>query len=129
LVHRRHFPAGPGTVQRVLRTFAFHGQIQLGEENGWPNVEGRLAVGAGKKAKGARYRPLEFGFSGAIGELRYSFYGKALGSYAAGTKQPFDTQTGPGVRACGGFVEREYNLKKAGDENLDVNRVLAHRRR
>ena len=104
--------------------------IQLGEDNGWPNIEGRLAVGVGEKEEGARYRPLEVGFSGAIGELRYSrsdlinpterfttlvwmygadfrwqltprwavmaegFYGNALGSYAAGIKQTFNTQTG-----------------------------------
>ena len=42
----------------------------LSEENGWPNIEGRLAFGVGEKENGARYRPLEFGVSGAIGELR-----------------------------------------------------------
>jgi hypothetical protein len=46
--------------------------VQLGEENGWPNIESRLGVGVGQKAEGARYRPLEFGFSGAMGELRFT---------------------------------------------------------
>jgi hypothetical protein len=118
--------------------------IQLGEENGWPNIEHRLGFRIGQKEKGARFHPLEFGFSGAIGELRFSrsdfvnpaerfttlvwmygadfrwqitpqwavmaegFYGNALGSYAAGTKQTFNTVTGQGVPASGGFVELEY---------------------
>lgn len=120
--------------------------IQLGEENGWPNVESRLGFGLGVKEEGARYHPLEFGFSGAVGELRFfksdfvnpaekyttlvwmygadfrwqitpqwaftaeGFYGNALGSYAAGTKQTFNRDTGEGVRACGGFLELEYKL-------------------
>lgn len=118
--------------------------IQLGEENGWPNVEHRLGFSIGQKEVAARFHPLEFGFSGAIGELRFSrsdfvnpaerfttlvwmygadfrwqissqwavmaegFYGNALGSYAAGAKQTFNTVTGQGVPACGGFVELEY---------------------
>lgn len=45
---------------------------QLGEENGWPNVESRLAFGIGEKQEGTRYKPLEFGFSGAVGELRFT---------------------------------------------------------
>lgn len=45
--------------------------IQLGEENGWPNVETRLGFGWGAKQPGARFHPLEFGFSGAVGELRF----------------------------------------------------------
>lgn len=117
---------------------------QLGEENGWPNIESRLAVGLGEKPEGSRFHPLEFGFSGAVGELRFSrsdfvnptdrfttlvwlygadfrwqmtekwaftaegFYGNALGSYAAGNKQTFNTETGEGVRACGGFMELEF---------------------
>lgn len=46
--------------------------VQLGEENGWPNIESRIGVGIGEKAEGARYRTLEFGFSGAVGELRFT---------------------------------------------------------
>lgn len=120
--------------------------LQLGEENGWPNVESRLGVGFGVKEQEARYRPLEFGVSGAVGELRFfkadfvnpaakyttlvwmygadfrwqitsqwaftaeGFYGNALGSYAARTKQTFNRDTGEGVRASGGFLELEYKL-------------------
>ncbi|MEZ6139757.1 MAG: hypothetical protein R3B84_04215 [Zavarzinella sp.] len=120
--------------------------IQLGEENGWPNIEHRFGINLGEKEENARFFPLEFGFSGAIGELRFSrsnfispaerfttlvwmygadfrwqitpewaitlegFYGNALGSYAAGIKQTFNTQTGQGVRAAGGFAEVEYKF-------------------
>lgn len=120
--------------------------IQLGEETGWPNVEHRWGFGVGSKGEGERYHPLEFGFSGAVGELRFSrsdfvapaerfttlvwmyggdfrwqitprwaftaegFYGNALGSYAAGIKQTFNTDTGEGVRASGGFLELEYKV-------------------
>ncbi|MBY0461426.1 MAG: hypothetical protein K2V38_29265, partial [Gemmataceae bacterium] len=35
--------------------------IQLGEENGWPNVEHRLGFSVGQKEKGTRFHPLEFG--------------------------------------------------------------------
>jgi hypothetical protein len=137
--------------------------IQLGEENGWPNIEHRLGFKFGEKETGQRFHPLEFGFSGAIGQLRFSrsdfvnpaerfttlvwmygadfrwqitpkwavmaegFYGNALGSYAAGTKQTFNTVTGQGVSASGGFVELEYRtspkwVKHAGfmiDNPLD----------
>jgi hypothetical protein len=119
---------------------------QLGEENGWPNAESRIGFGVGEKPEGARFRNLEFGVSGAVGELRFTrsdfqsparrsttlvwlygadfrwqitpklalasegYYGNALGSYAAGNKQTFNTETGQGVRASGGFVELEYKL-------------------
>lgn len=46
--------------------------LQLGEENGWPNIESRVALGFGQKPEGSRFHPLEFGVSGAIGELRFS---------------------------------------------------------
>ncbi len=45
--------------------------IQLGEETGWPNVEGRIGFAAGLKEEGARNHPVEWGVSGAIGELRF----------------------------------------------------------
>jgi hypothetical protein len=43
---------------------------QLGEENGWPNVESRWGTAIGQKMEGDRFAPLEFGVSGAVGELR-----------------------------------------------------------
>jgi hypothetical protein len=43
---------------------------QLREENGWPNVESRWGTAIGQKMEGDRFAPLEFGVSGAVGELR-----------------------------------------------------------
>jgi hypothetical protein len=46
---------------------------ELVEDNGWPNVEGRLNLGFGapaERAGGRRLRPLELGLSGLVGQLR-----------------------------------------------------------
>jgi hypothetical protein len=43
------------------------------EDNGWPNVEGRLALGLGKIQEfmgGRKRRPFELGVSGVVGQLR-----------------------------------------------------------
>jgi hypothetical protein len=45
----------------------------LVEDNGWPNVEGRLEFGFGENQEfmgGRKQRPLEFGVSGAVGQIR-----------------------------------------------------------
>ena len=45
----------------------------LVEDNGWPNVEGRLALGVGETREymgGRKQRPVEFGASGLIGQIR-----------------------------------------------------------
>jgi hypothetical protein len=46
--------------------------VSLDEDNGWPNVEGRIAFGLGKPARIGllAQRPVELGFSGVGGELR-----------------------------------------------------------
>jgi hypothetical protein len=46
---------------------------ELVEDNGWPNVEGRISLGFGEtteRAGGRRLRPVELGFSGVVGQLR-----------------------------------------------------------
>ena len=47
---------------------------ELDEDNGWPNVEGRIAFGGGKPAPIGigllTQRPLEVGVSGVVGQLR-----------------------------------------------------------
>jgi hypothetical protein len=61
-----------GLSQPVTTAFSAFDEIQLTESNGWPNVEGRLALGLGPlsgQGLTAR-RPLEVGVSGLIGELR-----------------------------------------------------------
>jgi hypothetical protein len=62
-------PVGTDFFQQATAT---QDGLQLGEENGWPNIESRLGFAFGQKTEGARFRNLEFGFSGAIGELRFS---------------------------------------------------------
>jgi hypothetical protein len=45
------------------------------EDNGWPNLEGRLAIGLGEfaeRAGGRRLRGLEIGVSGVVGQIRNS---------------------------------------------------------
>lgn len=46
---------------------------ELVEDNGWPNLEGRLNLGFGalaERAGGRQLRPVELGFSGLVGQLR-----------------------------------------------------------
>jgi hypothetical protein len=47
----------------------------LVEDNGWPNAEGRLALGVGELQEfmgGRKQRPVEFGVSGVAGQIRIS---------------------------------------------------------
>lgn len=46
----------------------------LSEDNGWPNVEGRVAIGHGvpEGAGPAAKRPFELGLSGVVGQLRFT---------------------------------------------------------
>jgi hypothetical protein len=47
----------------------------LVEDNGWPNVEGRVAMGFGATQTymgGRKQRPVEFGVSGVVGQIRIS---------------------------------------------------------
>jgi hypothetical protein len=48
---------------------------RLLEDNGWPNVEGRVAAGFGAIGElpgGRQLRPIEFGVSGVVGQMRNS---------------------------------------------------------
>ena len=44
--------------------------FRLLEDNGWPNVEGRIALGLGDRSGPLSLRPFEVGLSGVVGELR-----------------------------------------------------------
>ncbi len=44
--------------------------FRLLEDNGWPNIEGRLALGLGDRSGPLGLRPFELGVSGLVGELR-----------------------------------------------------------
>ena len=82
-----HFKAGEGfggALQLAASspvTTALPDQVDLSnlqsqeivEDNGWPNLEGRLSLGFGatkERAGGRQLRPLELGFSGVVGQLR-----------------------------------------------------------
>jgi hypothetical protein len=58
----------------VTTSFADFDQLpaHLLEDNGWPNVEGRVAIGLGEKRAigGELLRPFEIGISGLVGQLR-----------------------------------------------------------
>lgn len=105
------------------------------EDNGWPNVEGRIALGLGN-LQGLK-RPFEVGLSGVVGQLRSTlitsrqevsdvwgvnvdlywkitdsfgiagevFNGKALGTYNAGVLQNINPTTFQGIESSGGWLE------------------------
>ena len=108
--------------------------IHLLETNGWPNIEGRLAIGLGTKQPG-QSRPFEMGVSGLVGELRRTdvignhiydvwafgsdvhlafndfvgfngefFTGQAIGNYNAAIIQIDNTDFAP-IRSTGGWGE------------------------
>ena len=60
-----------GAISEPLNT-AVTPDIILDEDNGWPNVEGRIGFGVGKPAPIGllTQRPMEVGFSGVVGQLR-----------------------------------------------------------
>jgi len=83
----RNFEAGPGfggVVQLAVSspvTTALPSNVDLTrlqseeivEDNGWPNLEGRLNLGFGassERAGGRQLRPVELGVSGIVGQLR-----------------------------------------------------------
>lgn len=44
--------------------------FRLLEDNGWPNLEGRVALGLGNPTGALGLRPIEIGISGVVGEIR-----------------------------------------------------------
>lgn len=61
-----------GLSEPVTNQFSTSNEVALTEDNGWPNVEGRLALGIGPLCGQGldAHRPAEFGVSGMVGELR-----------------------------------------------------------
>lgn len=64
------------TIQAALSdpisTLVTSDSRRITEDNGWPNVEGRLEFGFGERRsiQGAPARPLEIGLSGVVGQFR-----------------------------------------------------------
>ena len=118
--------------QQVVTDFVTN-PLVLGEDNGWPNVEGRIAFGLGRPRGAAR--PFEVGLSGVIGETRafgplgtgvfttwgvspdfqFSgenfgfrgevFAGQALGTYNMGIGQSLEANGFNAIRTVGGWGE------------------------
>lgn len=71
-----HFGCHQLTTQLALGnpiTTSFDGNVRnLLEDNGWPNVDMRIAIGLGPECErnGAKSRPVELGVSGLLGQLR-----------------------------------------------------------
>jgi len=112
----------------------------LSEDNGWPNVEGRVALGLG--AIGAAGRPFEIGISGVVGEIRSTpatgtrvvtdvwgagvdlswkmsdrlgvkgevYTGKTLGTYNGGILQNTNATTFEGIDSSGAWGEVFFYL-------------------
>jgi hypothetical protein len=64
-----------GTIQLALSepiSSTIDPTFRLSEDNGWPNVEGRIALGCGcpQGAGAAARRPFELGISGVVGQIR-----------------------------------------------------------
>lgn len=57
-----------GALSEPLSSLVIDEATRIEEDNGWPNVEGRVEFGVGKR-KGES-RPLEVGFSGVVGQFR-----------------------------------------------------------
>jgi hypothetical protein len=60
-----------GSLSEPLNTYVIP-DLTLDEDNGWPNVEGRIALGMGEPEPIGllTQRPLEVGLSGVVGQLR-----------------------------------------------------------
>ena len=123
--------------QQVITDFVVNPSV-IGEDNGWPNVEGRIGLGFGPTAGCARL--VEVGVSGVIGEVReisltkenvYTswglsadaqyktersglggefFVGQALGTYNLGIGQSINPTDSEAIRTIGGWSDIWYKL-------------------
>ena len=62
-----------GITQQVVNDFVpFAGLGAIGSDNGWPNVETRVALALGTQDQNTKERPVELGLGSVIGQLRGS---------------------------------------------------------
>jgi hypothetical protein len=60
-----------GITQQVVNDFVpLAGLGAIGSDNGWPNVETRVALALGTQDQNTKERPVEFGLGGVIGQAR-----------------------------------------------------------
>ncbi len=65
-------------LSEPISTF-FSQQFLLSEDNGWPNLEGRVAYAFGPRGSGLlKKRPFEIGFSAVVGQLRNTEVGAGV---------------------------------------------------
>ena len=90
--------------------------FRLLEDNGWPNIEGRVAIGIGQSemVNGLTRRPFELGVSGVVGQLRTTI---------PGTSQTVTDVSGAGadirwkILPCFGVAGELYHGKGLGTYN------------
>ncbi len=60
-----------GITQQVVNDFVpLAGLGAIGSDNGWPNIETRVALALGTQDQTTKERPVEFGLGGVIGQAR-----------------------------------------------------------
>jgi hypothetical protein len=65
-------PTGVITQNPILQIITGAPSLRINEDNGWPNVEARIAYSLGEEIQAgiARVRPIEIGVSGVVGQQR-----------------------------------------------------------
>ena len=61
-----------GALSEPVSTLVTNNVGRIEEDNGWPNIEGRVEVGFGPQQaiRGSQVRPFEIGLSGVVGQTR-----------------------------------------------------------
>lgn len=61
-----------GALSEPVATLVTNNVGRIEEDNGWPNIEGRVEVGFGslQAIRGSQVRPFEIGLSGVVGQTR-----------------------------------------------------------
>ena len=61
-----------GALSEPVATLVTNNVGRIEEDNGWPNIEGRVEVGLGslQAIRGSQVRPFEIGLSGVVGQTR-----------------------------------------------------------
>ncbi len=86
----------------------------LSEDNGWPNVEGRISLGLGPLDAAVAKRPFELGLSGVVGDIRATpLAGSRVVTDVWGAGVDFRWE----VNECIGFMGEVYTGKTLGTYN------------
>lgn len=132
VTEKTHWTAMGAISQQVVNDFVAN-PTNIGTDNGWPNLEGRLLLALGQSDGGVA--PFQLGASGVIGETRAIgltdrnvsstwgisidgqldfgrwgarsevFTGEAIGTYNAAIGQSLNPEDGEAIATVGGFGE------------------------